>query len=42
MMQRFGFEHDGLTLSYLDTGGNRPLILAIRQEETARGRHPPS
>jgi pimeloyl-ACP methyl ester carboxylesterase len=29
MMQRFGFEHDGLTLSYLDTGGNRPLIIAL-------------
>ena len=29
MMQRFGFEHDGLTLSYLDTGGDRPLIIAL-------------
>lgn len=29
MMQRFGFEHDGLTLSYLDTGGDRPLIVAL-------------
>ena len=29
MMQRFGFEHDGLTLSYLDTGSDRPLIIAL-------------
>ena len=29
MMQRFGFEHGGLTLSYLDTGGDRPLIIAL-------------
>ena len=29
MMQRFGFEHDGLTLSYLDVGGDRPLIIAL-------------
>ena len=29
MMQRCGFEHDGLTLSYLDTGGERPLIVAL-------------
>ena len=29
MMQRFGFEHDGLPLSYLDTGGDRPLIIAL-------------
>jgi pimeloyl-ACP methyl ester carboxylesterase len=29
MMQRLGFEHDGLTLSYLDTGGDRPLIIAL-------------
>src|SRR5436190_8809355 len=29
MMQRSCFEHDGLTLSYLDTGGDRPLIIAL-------------
>jgi esterase len=29
MMQRFGFEHDGLTLSYLDVGGDRPLVIAL-------------
>jgi esterase len=29
MMQRSSFEHDGLTLSYLDTGGDRPLIIAL-------------
>ena len=29
MMQRFSFEHDGLTLSYLDVGGDRPLIIAL-------------
>lgn len=29
MMQRKGFEHDGVTLSYLDTGGDRPLIIAL-------------
>jgi esterase len=29
MMQRCGFDHDGLTLSYLDTGGDRPLIIAL-------------
>ncbi len=29
MMERRGFEHDGLTLSYLDSGGRKPLILAL-------------
>jgi esterase len=29
MMKRAGFEHDGLTLSYLDSGGDRPLIIAL-------------
>ncbi len=29
MMQRCGFEHDGLTLSYLDSGGDKPLIVAL-------------
>jgi esterase len=29
MMARHGFEHDGLTLSYLDSGGDRPLIVAL-------------
>lgn len=29
MMQRRGFQHDGLTLSYLDTGGDGPLIVAL-------------
>jgi hypothetical protein len=29
MMQRFSFEHDGMTLSYLDVGGDRPLIIAL-------------
>jgi pimeloyl-ACP methyl ester carboxylesterase len=29
MMQRCSFERDGLTLSYLDSGGNRPLIIAL-------------
>lgn len=28
-MQRCGFERDGLTLSYLDTGGDRPLIISL-------------
>ena len=28
-MQRLAFEHDGLTSSYLDTGGERPLIVAL-------------
>ena len=28
-MQRRGFEHDGLTLSYLDSGGDQPLIIAL-------------
>jgi esterase len=29
MMRRSSFEHDGLTLSYLDSGGDRPLIVAL-------------
>ena len=29
MMERNCFEHQGLTLSYLDTGGDRPLIVAL-------------
>ena len=29
MMQRSAFEHDGVTLSYLDTGGDKPLIIAL-------------
>ena len=29
MMRRSSFQHDGLTLSYLDTGGDRPLIIAL-------------
>jgi len=29
MMQRFSFEHEGMTLSYLDAGGDRPLIIAL-------------
>jgi esterase len=29
MMRRSGFDHDGLTLSYLDSGGDRPLIIAL-------------
>jgi esterase len=29
MMQRFGFEREGMTLSYLDSGGDRPLIVCL-------------
>ena len=29
MMKRACFEHEGLTLSYLDSGGDRPLIIAL-------------
>jgi len=29
MMQRSSFDHDGVTLSYLDSGGDRPLIVAL-------------
>jgi hypothetical protein len=29
MMKRSCFEHDGLTLSYLDSGGDGPLIVAL-------------
>jgi len=29
MMQRSSFNRDGLTLSYLDSGGDRPLIVAL-------------
>jgi esterase len=29
MMQRSSFDRDGVTLSYLDSGGDRPLIVAL-------------
>jgi hypothetical protein len=29
MMKRACFEHEGLTLSYLDSGGDPPLIIAL-------------
>ena len=29
MMQRSAFERDGVTLSYLDTGGDKPLIVCL-------------
>ncbi|MDO9355295.1 MAG: alpha/beta fold hydrolase, partial [Solirubrobacteraceae bacterium] len=28
-MKRNSFQHDGLTLSYLDSGGERPLMIAL-------------